>query len=99
VLLFVASGFFVVEVKLLLAGDGLAIFRGWVEGPLLNGCDDVFIDAVAEATGHFYVGYLARGVDDDIEDDIAFGAVREGGEIGLWRGKVIDQGDVDVARA
>jgi hypothetical protein len=79
-----------VEVKLLLACDGLTVFGGRVEGPLLNGGDDVFIDSVAETAGHLYVGDLACGVDDDIEDDVAFGAVREGGEIRLRRGKVAD---------
>ena len=44
-----ASGFFIVEVKLLLARNGLAVFGGWVEGPLLNGGDDIFVDAVAKA--------------------------------------------------
>ena len=85
------------EVEFLLAGDGLAVFRGWVKGPLLDGCNDAFVDAVAETAGHFDVGDLARGVDDNVEDDVAFGAVREGGEVGLRRGKVADQSDVDVA--
>jgi len=86
-----------VEVEFLLAGDGLAVFRGWVKGPLLDGCNDAFVDAVAETTGHFDVGDLARGVDDNVEDDVAFGAAGEGGEIRLRRGKVADQSDVDVA--
>ena len=85
------------EVEFLLAGDGLAVFRGWVKGPLLDGCNDAFVDAVAETTGHFDVGDLARGVDDNVEDDVAFGAAGEGGEIRLRRGKVADQSDVDVA--
>ena len=87
------------EVKLLLAGNGLAGFCGRVEGPLLHGGDDVFVDAVAETTGHFYVGDPAGGVDDDVEDNVPFGAMRKRGEIRLRRGKVADQSDVDVAGA
>ena len=36
------------EVEFLLAGYGLTIFGGRVEGPLLDDCDDVFVDTVAE---------------------------------------------------
>lgn len=43
--------FFVVEVELLFAGYGVAILGGGAEGPLLNGGDDYFVDAVAEAGG------------------------------------------------
>jgi hypothetical protein len=60
-----------------------------MKSPLLNGCNDGFIDSVTEPAGHFDVGDPARGVDNDIEDDVAFGAVREGGEVRLWRGKVV----------
>ena len=67
------------EVEFLFTGYGLAVFGGGVEGPLLNCCDDVFVDAVTESAGHFDVGDSARGVDNDIEDDVAFGAVRERG--------------------
>src|SRR5205823_13832007 len=81
-------GLFVVEVEFLFAGYGLAVPRGRVESPLLDGGDDVFVDAVAEAAGHLDVGDLAAGVDDDVENDVAFGAVREGGKVGLWRGEV-----------
>src|ERR1700742_3389912 len=95
----VASGFLIVEVKLLLARNGQAVFGGRVEGPFLNCCDDVFIDAVAETTGYFDVSNLACSVDDNVEDHVAFGAVRECGEVWLRRGKVTDQSDVDVARA
>jgi hypothetical protein len=70
-----------------------------VEGPLLNGDDDGLVDAVAETAGHLDVGDLAGGVDDDVEDDVAFRAVREGGEVGFWRGEVAGEGDVDVAGA
>ena len=73
------SGFFVVKVEFLLAGHGLAVFRGWVKGPLLDGRNDAFVDSVTEAAGHFDVGDSACGVDDDVEDDVAFGTVREGG--------------------
>jgi len=86
-----------VEVKLLFAGYGLAVSGGWVEGPLLDGCDDGLVDAVAEATGHFDVGDFACRVDDDVEDNVAFSAAREDGEIRLWRGKVAGPRDVDVA--
>jgi hypothetical protein len=51
--------FFVVEVQLLLAGYRLAVFCCGMEGPLLDRCDDVFVDAVAKAAGHFYVCDLA----------------------------------------
>ena len=91
------SGLLVVEVEFLLAGYRLAVFGGWVKGPLLNGCDDAFVDSVAEAAGHFDVSDLASRVDDDVEDDVAFGAVRKSGEVRLWCGKVAEQSDVDVA--
>ena len=87
------------EVEFLLAGDGLAVFRSWVKGPLLDGCNDAFVDSMAKAAGHFDVGNLALGIDDDVEDDVAFGAMREGRQVRLWRGKVADQSDVDVAGA
>ena len=85
------------EVEFLLAGYGLAVAGGRVEGPLLDSGDDGFVDAVAEAAGHFDVGDFAGGVDDDVEDDIAFGAAREDGEIWFWCGKVAGERDVDVA--
>jgi len=66
-----------VEVQFLLAGYGLAISGGGMEDPLLDGRDDGLVDAVAEAAGHFDVGDLACGVDDDVEDDVALGAMRE----------------------
>ena len=87
------------EVKLLLAGYGLAVFGGGMEGPLLNGCDDGFVDAMAEAAGHLDIGDLAGGVDDDIEDDIALCAAWEGGEVRFGRREVADESDVDVAGA
>ena len=71
------------EVEFLFAGYGLAVSGGGVEGPLLNGGDDRFVDAVAKATGHFDVGDFAGCIDDDVEDNVAFGAVRKSGEIGF----------------
>jgi hypothetical protein len=53
------SGFFVMEVKLLLAGYRLAVFGCGMEGPLLDGCDDVLVDSMAEAAGHLDVSNLA----------------------------------------
>jgi hypothetical protein len=88
-----------VEVEFLLAGYGLAISGGGVEGPLLDRGDDGFVDAVAQAAGHLDVGDLAAGVDDDVEDDVAFGAAGESGEVRLWRGEVAGESDVDVAGA
>ena len=87
------------EVKLLFAGYGLAISGGGMEDPLLNGCDDGFVDAVAEAAGHFDVGDFACRVDDDVEDDVAFGAARKNGEVRLGSGEEAGAGDVDVAFA
>jgi hypothetical protein len=88
-----------VEAEFLFAGYGLAVAGGGFEGPLLNGGDDGFVDAVAKAAGHFDVGDFAGGVDDDVEDDVAFGAVGEGGEVRLgWR-EIADESDVDVAGA
>jgi hypothetical protein len=80
------SGFFVVEVKLLFAGYRLTVFGCGMEGPLLDGCDDVLVDAVAQAAGHLDVGDLAGRVDHDVEDDIAFCAAGEGREVrlGWW---------------
>jgi len=88
-----------VEVKLLLAGYGLAVFGGGMEGPLLDGSDYVFVDAVAEAAGHLDVSDLSGGVDDNVEDDIALGAAWEGGEVRFGCGEVADQSNVDVAGA
>ena len=62
------------EVEFLFAGYGLSVASGGVKGPLLNGCNDGFVDAVTEAAGHLDVGDFAGGVDDDVEDNIAFGA-------------------------
>ena len=70
------------EVKLLFAGYGLAVLGGGVEGPLLDGGDDGFIDAVAKALGDLDVGDLAGGVDDDVEDDVAASAAGQRGEVG-----------------
>ena len=85
------------EVKFLFAGYGLAVSGRRMKGPLLDCCDDGFVDAVAEAAGHFDICDLAGGVDDDVEDDIAFGAAREDGEIWFWCGEVAGERDVDVA--
>ena len=87
------------EVKLLLAGYGLAVFGGGMEGPLLNGCNYVFVNAVAEAAGHLDVSDLSGGVDDDVEDDIAFSAAWKGGEVRFGRGEITNESDVDVAGA
>jgi len=92
-----ASAFFVVEMELLFAGHGLAVPGCWVEGPLLDGGDNGFIDAMAKAAGHFDLRNFAGGVDYDIEDDVALGAAGKSGEIRLGRGKVAGEGDVDVA--
>jgi hypothetical protein len=69
------------ETEFLFAGYGLTVAGGRVEGPLLDGGDDGFIDAVPEAAGHFDVGNFSCGVDDDVEDDVAFCAMGEGGEV------------------
>ena len=87
------------EVEFLLAGYGLAVAGGRVEGPLLDSGDDGFVDAVAEAAGHFDVGDFAGSVDDDIEDDVALCAVGERREIRLGPGEITDESDVDVAGA
>ena len=78
------------EVQLLLAGYGLAVFGGRMEGPLLDRCYYVLVDAVAQAACHLDVCNLAGGVDNDIEDDIAFGAAGERGEVRLRCRKVAD---------
>ena len=83
--------------ELLLTGYGLAVFGGGAEGPLLDGCDDIFVDAVAETAGHLDVSDLSGSVDDNVEDDIALCAAWEGGEVRLRRGKVTEQSNVDVA--
>ena len=87
------------EVEFLFAGYGLAVSGGGVEGPLLDCGDDGFVDAVTETAGHFDVGDFACGVDDDVEDDVTLRAMGKSGEIGLGRGKVAGEGDVDVAGA
>ncbi len=71
------------EAEFLFAGYGLTVAGGGVEGPLLDGGDDGFVDAVTQAARHFDVGDFSCGVDDDVEDDVAFGAAREGGEVRL----------------
>ena len=43
------------EVEFLLASYGLAVACGRVEGPLLDGCNDGFVDAVAKAAGYLQV--------------------------------------------
>lgn len=87
------------EVEFLFTGYRLAVASGRFESPLLHGGDDGLVDAVSEAAGHLDVGDFAVGVDDDIEDYVAFGAVGENGEIRLGPGKIADEGDVDVAGA
>ena len=87
------------EVEFLFAGYGLAVSSGGVEGPLLDGGDDGFVDAVAQAAGHLDVGDFACGVDDDVEDDVALGATGKNGEVRLRGGKVAGERDVDVAGA
>ena len=72
------------EAEFLFAGYGLAVAGGGFERPLLDCSDDGFVDAVAEAAGHFDVCDFSRGVDDDVEDDIAFGAAGKDGQVGLW---------------
>lgn len=62
----IGLGLFVVEVKFLFAGYGLAVSGGGVEGPLLDCRDDGFVDPVTQAAGHLDVGDFAGGVDDDI---------------------------------
>ena len=69
------------ETELLFAGYGLAVSGSGVEGPLLDGGDDGFVYAVAQTACHFDVGDFSCGVDDDVEDDVALSAAREGGEI------------------
>jgi hypothetical protein len=88
-----------VEMKFLFARYGLAVPGGWVEGPLLDCCDDGFVDAVTQAAGHLDVGDFAGGIDDDIEDDVALGAAGEHGQVRLGGGKVAGESNVDVARA
>ena len=87
------------EVKLLFAGHGLAVSGGGFEGPLLNGCDDGFIDAVAKAAGHFDVGDFACCVDDDVENNVALRAAGKDRKIRLGRWEVAGTCNVDVAGA
>ena len=87
------------EVEFLFAGYWLAVAGGGAEGPLLNSCDDGFVDAVAESAGHLDVCDFSGGVDDDVEDDVALGAAGKHGEVRLWRGEIAGQSDVDVAFA
>ena len=87
------------KVKFLFAGYGLAVSGSGVEGPLLDCCDDGFVDAVTQAAGHLDVGDFASGVDDNVEDDVAFGAAGQDGEVWLGTGKVAGESNVDVARA
>ena len=87
------------EVEFLAAGDGFSVLGGGVEDPLLDDGDDSFVDAVAEAYGHFEVGDFAFGVDGDVEDDVAAGAVGESGEVRFGDGVEAEDGDVDVPGA
>lgn len=75
------------KVELLLAGYGLAVACGWVKGPLLDGRNYGFVDAMAQAAGYFQIRDFSCRIDDDIDDDIAFCAAGKNGEIGLWRGE------------
>ena len=67
------------EVELLLAGYGFAVACGRMEGPLLDGRNDGLVDAVAQAAGYLQVGDLSGGVDDDVDDDVAFCAAGQCG--------------------
>ena len=87
------------EAEFLLAGYGLAVSGSGFEGPLLDGCDDGFVDAMTEAAGHLDVGDLTCCVDDNVEDDVTLSASWEWGEIRFWRGKVAGESDIDVAFA
>ena len=87
------------EAEFLLTGYGLAVPSGRMEGPLLNSCNDGFVDAMAKAASHFDVGDFTCCVDDDVENDVALGTARELGNIRLGCGEVASPCDVDVAGA
>ena len=88
---------FVVEVELLLAGYRAAVLQGGGPFPLLDGRDDELVDTVTDAAGLLQLGYFAVGADDYVEDDVALGAMREDGEIGVGWGEVAGEGEGDVA--
>ena len=87
------------KVELLLAGYRLTVACGWVEGPLLDRCNDGFVDAVAKAAGYLEIGDFSGSIDDDIDDNVAFRAAGKRGKIGLRRGKEAGQSYIDVAGA
>ena len=91
------SGFLVVEPEFLLAGNGLAVAVGWIEGPLANGCDDRFIDGPLDALDELEVGDASVLVDGDVEDNVSFGSAGQACEVGLRAREVFGERDADVA--
>ena len=95
----VTLALFVVEVQLLLAGDGLAVAVGGVEGPLPYRGDHRLVDGAFDALYELQFRDLAGFVDGDVDDDVASCSARQAGEIWLGAGEVLCQRDVDIARA
>ncbi len=85
------------EQQFLFARDWLAVPGGGVECPLPDCGDYAFVDTVTDAALHGELSDFSIFIDDDVEDDIAFGAVGQLGEIGSGGGKDSEEGDADVA--
>ena len=90
------SSALVVEVDFAFARDGNAIALGGGIAPLLNGSDDDLVDGWAEAFEKFQLGNFSLFVDYGVEDDVAFCAVRHGGQVRFGIGKVGFEGDGDI---
>jgi len=90
---------FVVEEKFLLAGYGDSVAGGRLEGPPLDGGQDGFVDAVAQAPLHSELSDVAFRVDDDIYDDITTRAGGQLREIGRWDWVYEERGNLDITLA
>src|SRR5262249_51931085 len=93
------SAFFVVEAELLLAGYGLAVAVGGVEGPLAYGGDDGVVDGLLDALDELEVGDAAVLVDGDVEDDVGFTSAGHLRQVGPWAREEFCERDADVAGA
>ncbi len=93
------GGEVVVEVQLLLAGDGMSLPGGGVEDPLLDGGEDHGVYSLAQAFAGDSLRDSAVFVDLNTYDDFSRGAGGEVGEVGFLRGEGLDQDDAGGAAA
>ena len=87
----------VVEVKFLFARDGHTVFGCWREEPLPYLGNHRLIDGRFQTLEQSELRDFAVLVDHRVENDVAFGAVGERGQIGMGVGEVLEQRDADVS--